>query len=148
MARKVRQMRRKGKQVALVPAPVTPAPDIDARVALIQALIPVALDKVMEELQADVERLAGARYAREGRLPGHVRWTRQARLGVSGRPESCRSTCRGCAISSATWKSRCPPMSACSNRGRATRACCTRCSAACRRASTSAAPRRCRRRSG
>ena len=31
----------------------------------------------MEELQADVERLAGARYAREGRLPGHVRWTRQ-----------------------------------------------------------------------
>ena len=77
MARKVRQMRRKGKHVGLVPAPVTTAPDIDARVALIQALIPVALDKVMEELQADVERLAGARYAREGRLPGHVRWTRQ-----------------------------------------------------------------------
>ena len=41
MARKVRQMRRKGKQVGLVPAPVTTAPDIDARVALIQALIPV-----------------------------------------------------------------------------------------------------------
>ena len=77
MARKVRQMRREGKQVGLVPAPVTTAADIDARVALIQALIPVALDKVMEELQADVERLAGARYAREGRLPGHVRWTRQ-----------------------------------------------------------------------
>jgi putative transposase len=77
MARKVRQMRRKGKHVGLVPAPVTTAPDIDARVALIQALIPVALDKVMEELQADVERLAGTRYARDGRLPGHVRWTRQ-----------------------------------------------------------------------
>jgi hypothetical protein len=70
-------MRRKGKHVGLVPASVTTAPDIDARVALIQALIPVALDKVMEELQADVERLAGARYAREGRLPGHVRWTHQ-----------------------------------------------------------------------
>jgi putative transposase len=25
--------------------------------------------------QADVQRLAGQRYAREGRLPGHVRWT-------------------------------------------------------------------------
>jgi transposase-like protein len=77
MARKVRQMRRKGKHVGLVPAPVTTPPDIDARIALIQALIPVALDKVMEELNADVERLAGARYAREGRRPGHVRWTRQ-----------------------------------------------------------------------
>src|ERR1700704_4971417 len=77
MARKVRQMRRKGKQVSLVPAPVTTAPDVDARVALIQALSPVALDRVREELEADVERLAGARYARDGRLPGHVRWTRQ-----------------------------------------------------------------------
>ena len=48
MARKVRQLRRKGKQVALAPAPGTTVPDIDARVALIQALIPVALDKVLE----------------------------------------------------------------------------------------------------
>jgi hypothetical protein len=48
MARKVRQMRRKGKQVGLVPAPGTTAPDIDARVALIQALIPLALDKVLD----------------------------------------------------------------------------------------------------
>jgi hypothetical protein len=55
MARKVRQMRRKGKQVGLMPAPGTPALDIDARVAL----IPVALDRVMEEFEADVERLAG-----------------------------------------------------------------------------------------
>src|SRR5260221_14093126 len=70
MARKVRQMRRKGKQVALTPAPVTTAPDIDARAALIQALIPVALDKVMEELQADVERLAYARDARAERKSG------------------------------------------------------------------------------
>src|ERR1700716_3239639 len=77
MARKVRQMRRKGKQVGLMPAPVTTAPDVDARVALIQALIPVALEKVREELEADVERLAGARDARGGRLPGHVRWARQ-----------------------------------------------------------------------
>ena len=77
MARKVRQMRRKGKDIGIVPVPVTTAPDWSARVALIQALIPVALEKVEEELQADVARLAGERYAREGRLPGHVRWTPQ-----------------------------------------------------------------------
>ena len=77
MARKVRQMRRKGKDIGIVPVPATTAPDWSARVALIQALIPVALEKVEEELQADVARLAGERYAREGRLPGHVRWTPQ-----------------------------------------------------------------------
>jgi transposase-like protein len=77
MARKVRQIRRKGKDIGIVRVPTTAAPDLDTRIALIQALIPVALEKVHEELQADVGRLAGARYVREGRLPGHVRWTRQ-----------------------------------------------------------------------
>jgi len=77
MARKVRQMRRKGKDVGIVPVPQTAAPDVEARVALIQALIPVALDRVHEELQADVQRLAGERYVRAGRQPGHVRWTAQ-----------------------------------------------------------------------
>jgi transposase-like protein len=61
----------------MVPVPSTAAPDLDTRIALIQALIPVALEKVEEELQADVARLAGERYVREGRLPGHVRWTPQ-----------------------------------------------------------------------
>jgi len=77
MARKVRQIRRKGKDVGVVPVAVRTAPDVDTRVALIQALIPVALEKVHEELTADVEWLAGARYVRTGRQPGHVRWTRQ-----------------------------------------------------------------------
>ena len=77
MARKVRQIRRKGKAISIVPVPSTAAPDLDTRIALIQALIPVALEKVREELLADVERLAGERYVREGRLPGHVRWTSQ-----------------------------------------------------------------------
>jgi putative transposase len=77
MAGKVRQIRRKGKAISIVPVPSTAAPDLDTRIALIQALIPVALEKVREELQADVERLAGERYVREGRLPGHVRWTSQ-----------------------------------------------------------------------
>jgi putative transposase len=77
MARKVRQIRGKGKAIGIVPVPAATAPDWSTRMALIQALIPVALEKVEEELQADVARLAGERYAREGRLPGHVRWTPQ-----------------------------------------------------------------------
>jgi hypothetical protein len=77
MARKVRQIRRKGKAISIVPVSSTAAPDLDTRIALIQALIPVALEKVREELRADVERLAGERYVREGRLPSHVRWTAQ-----------------------------------------------------------------------
>jgi transposase-like protein len=70
-------MRRKGKDIGMVPVPAATAPDWSTRMALIQALIPVALEKVEEELQADVARLAGERYVREGRLPGHVRWTAQ-----------------------------------------------------------------------
>jgi putative transposase len=77
MARKVRQIRRKGKDIGIVPVPAATAPDWSTRMALIQALIPVALEKVEEELQADVARLAGERYVREGRLPGHVRWPPQ-----------------------------------------------------------------------
>ena len=53
-------------------------PSLDSRVALIQALIPVALEQVHAALQAEVVGLAGERYAREGRQPGHVRWTPQA----------------------------------------------------------------------
>ena len=51
--------------------------DFDTRVALIQALIPLGLAAVGEELEAEVTRLAGTRYERSGRLPGHVRWTKQ-----------------------------------------------------------------------
>jgi transposase-like protein len=77
MARKVRQIRRKGKDVGLRPVPVTEAPALEARVALIQALIPVALDYVHEALKEEVEYLAGQRYERRGRQPGHVRWAHQ-----------------------------------------------------------------------
>ncbi len=50
---------------------------VDAKVALIQALIPLALQAVHEALDAAVTARAEARYEREGRLPGHVRWTQQ-----------------------------------------------------------------------
>ena len=68
----------KESQLGLVPTPVATAPSLDSRVALIQALIPVALEQVHAALQAEVVGLAGERYAREGRQPGHVRWTPQA----------------------------------------------------------------------
>ena len=68
MARKVRQIRRKGKAIGIVPVPKAAAPEVDARVALIQALIPVALDRVYEELKAEVERLMRQLTPHERRL--------------------------------------------------------------------------------
>jgi transposase-like protein len=50
---------------------------VDAKVALIQALIPLGLQAVQETLEAEVTALAGARYQRTGRQPGHVRWSQQ-----------------------------------------------------------------------
>jgi putative transposase len=52
---------------------------VDAKVALIQALIPVALHAVNEPLQGELTRLAGPRHSRTGGLPGVVRWCRQRR---------------------------------------------------------------------
>ena len=50
--------------------------ELDSRVALIQALIPVGLQAVEELLQAEVTQLAGARYQRSAAKAG-VRWGRQ-----------------------------------------------------------------------
>ena len=44
MARKVRQIRRKGKHIGLTPVPLNAVPELEARVAMIQALIPVGLE--------------------------------------------------------------------------------------------------------
>lgn len=51
--------------------------EIDAKVELIQTLIPLGLMHVEEELMREVERLAGPRHSRGEGLPGHVRWGRQ-----------------------------------------------------------------------
>ena len=48
--------------------------DIDVRVALIQALIPVGLEAVNKQLQKEVTILAGERYRHDKE---NVRWTRQ-----------------------------------------------------------------------
>lgn len=53
--------------------------DVDARIAIIQALIPLGLAAVGEALDADVTRLAGPKWSRTGRLPGVVRWTKEPR---------------------------------------------------------------------
>ena len=87
MARNVRQIRRKGKQVGIASVRQRAAPDFDTRMALIQALIPVAVERVHEALTQEVTWLAGARYAREGRQSGHVRWTRQLGGDLSGGSE-------------------------------------------------------------
>lgn len=50
---------------------------VDTVVEVIQALIPLGLMHVEEALQAEVVRLAGGRYRRGERPPGHVRWGRQ-----------------------------------------------------------------------
>lgn len=51
--------------------------DVDAKVALIQTLIPLGLGAVNEVLQQEVALLAGPRYARHDGLPHRVRWGQQ-----------------------------------------------------------------------
>jgi len=51
--------------------------DLNAKVALIQALIPLGLQAVQDLLEEEVTQLAGPRYARTGGQPGLVRWSQQ-----------------------------------------------------------------------
>ena len=61
------------RALATVPA----AAEVDSRVALIQALIPLGLQAVADALEAEVVALAGERSSREGGQPGVVRWSRE-----------------------------------------------------------------------
>ncbi len=47
---------------------------LDTRIALIQALIPIGLDAVAEELQQEVTRLSGDRYSRKAQQNPNRRW--------------------------------------------------------------------------
>lgn len=51
--------------------------ELDARIALIQALIPLGLKAVEETLQKEVTDLAGERYSREGGQADYNRWGSQ-----------------------------------------------------------------------
>ena len=53
--------------------------EVDAKVALIQALIPLGLAAVQEVLAAEVTHLAGPKWSRSGGHPGVVRWTKEPR---------------------------------------------------------------------
>jgi transposase-like protein len=76
--RTVQQIRKKGNATRLVArSTASGSGEVDARVALIQALIPVGLAAVGEALDAEVTELAGARYGRGDRRPSVVRWGRQ-----------------------------------------------------------------------
>ncbi|MCH8956694.1 hypothetical protein IIA28_15450 [candidate division KSB1 bacterium] len=57
--------------------------NVDTRAALIQALIPIALQSVDELHQQEVEQLAGA-FATEGSCRGKLPLGSTERLGLSG----------------------------------------------------------------
>jgi transposase-like protein len=74
-------MTRQGKVKDVAPSTRVagqPLADLEAQVALIQALIPLGLQAVAEALEAAVVALAGPRYRRTDDQPGVVRWGRQA----------------------------------------------------------------------
>lgn len=75
---------RKGKKAKVLGEPVVVSPEafvameVDAKVELIQALIPIGLMAVSQTLEAEVTALAGERYSRHGGQP------RLARHGSNG----------------------------------------------------------------
>ena len=82
MSKSVVRIGRNGKGVASAGVPGcedrhTPLPEVDTRVELIQALIPIGLEAVNEVLQQEVCQLAGERYSRAGGVAGHARWGAQ-----------------------------------------------------------------------
>jgi len=68
----------KVKDVGLQALSKVPAlEELDAKIALIQALIPLGLQAVAETLTAEVTALTGEWYQRSGGRPGAVRWSSQ-----------------------------------------------------------------------
>ena len=68
---------RKGKVKPIALSTLSAPEDLDTKLALIQALIPLGLLAVAEALKQEVAALAGERYSRTGGLPGLVRWSQQ-----------------------------------------------------------------------
>jgi transposase-like protein len=81
--RSVLKVKRNGKIKELdgerVQAPGGTAVDwnLDVRIEMIQALIPLALDEVNDMLQEDLEYLTGKKYSRDGGRSGLYRWGEQ-----------------------------------------------------------------------
>ncbi len=82
MSKSVAQIGHRGKRVESAGMPRSEGragnlPELDTRVELIQALIPIGLEAVNEVLKQEVSQLAGERYSREGGVAGYARWGRQ-----------------------------------------------------------------------
>ncbi len=58
--------------------------DLETRLSVIQALIPLGLEAVADLLQQEVEQLAGVRYARKGSEQAHRRWGVCPEICVTG----------------------------------------------------------------
>jgi len=67
--------------------------DLDTRVALIQALIPLGLQAVEDVLQQEVQTLAGLRYGRGDTAPHRVRWGRQRGSVYCSAPQLDETLC-------------------------------------------------------
>jgi len=78
MGRRVVRIGEKGKS-KVTPWEKELSSELDMRIAMIKALIPLGLEAVAEELKREVEMLAGKRYSRDGGLPGHYRWGKENR---------------------------------------------------------------------
>lgn len=78
--KRVIRITKRGKVKDVAPTSLTPVPALDevnTTVACIQALIPIGLKAVEEELAKELTRLAGRKHSRTEGLPGVVRWCRQ-----------------------------------------------------------------------
>lgn len=75
--KRVFRVSKKGKVKPIDLSTLSAPEDLDAKLALIQALIPLGLLAVAEALKQEVMTLAGERYSRTGGLPGVVRWSQQ-----------------------------------------------------------------------
>ncbi len=71
--KKILRVKKKGKS-KLESKEKELANDLQTRVELIQALIPIGLEAVGMVLAQEVEQLAGPRYSRKEGQPGHYRW--------------------------------------------------------------------------
>jgi len=75
--RRVFRISRKGKVKPIDLSQLSLPQDLDGKLALIQALIPLGLLALAQELKREMIALAGERDSRKGGLPGVVRWSRQ-----------------------------------------------------------------------
>ena len=97
--------------------------ELNTRVELIQALIPIGLEAVNELLQQEVCQLAGERYRRAGGVPGYARWGSQRGSVYLGDQKVPSRRC-GFGIWAAGRRSRCRGTTPCRiSAGRMTRPC-------------------------